>query len=291
MDWDDLKIFLEVARRPTHAAAAESLRLSQPTVSRRLKALQEAFSGQALFNHSGGRRKLSELGRQLKAIAERMETQAIRAKDAASSVQTSIKGEVRITTVETLATRILGPAMCEFQLVNRQMELVLLPMAAALSLARQVDIAVRLGPFKDRDIQDGLVGEMGIGLYASKGYVEAHGVGRGSHFCIMGEAGQDRLPEYALLRETLPNAAIALRSTSRELQVSAAKLGLGVAAIPHYCADSESGLVQFNPALRITRPIWMGVHNDRIKDPQIRLATNFVRETLSAARERLNPSA
>ena len=42
MNWDDLRIFLAVTREGSLSAAARDLKVTQPTVGRRLKALEEA---------------------------------------------------------------------------------------------------------------------------------------------------------------------------------------------------------------------------------------------------------
>jgi len=62
--WDDMRVFLMVARTLSTARAAERLKVNQSTVSRRIAALEEAL-GMALFER-GPR------GIQLKSAAERL---------------------------------------------------------------------------------------------------------------------------------------------------------------------------------------------------------------------------
>ncbi len=51
MEWSDLRIFLALAREGTLSAAARSLGLTQPTMGRRLRAL-EAAVGHTLFQRT-----------------------------------------------------------------------------------------------------------------------------------------------------------------------------------------------------------------------------------------------
>ncbi|MGH6618962.1 MAG: LysR family transcriptional regulator, partial [Alphaproteobacteria bacterium] len=44
MNWDDMRIFLAVARQGNLSAAARSLRVTQPTVGRRLRTLEETLA-------------------------------------------------------------------------------------------------------------------------------------------------------------------------------------------------------------------------------------------------------
>ena len=50
MDWDDVRVFLAVARHGSVRAAGRALGLSQPTIGRRLAAFEAAFGGPALFD-------------------------------------------------------------------------------------------------------------------------------------------------------------------------------------------------------------------------------------------------
>ncbi len=50
MDWDDVRVFLAVARHGSLRAAGRALALSQPTIGRRLAAFEAAFGGPTLFD-------------------------------------------------------------------------------------------------------------------------------------------------------------------------------------------------------------------------------------------------
>ncbi|MGH7092388.1 MAG: helix-turn-helix domain-containing protein, partial [Stellaceae bacterium] len=50
MDWDDVRVFLAVARFGSLRAAGRALGLSQPTIGRRLAAFEAAFGGPTLFD-------------------------------------------------------------------------------------------------------------------------------------------------------------------------------------------------------------------------------------------------
>ena len=71
-DWNDLRHFLAVARESSALAAARKLRVNQSTVHRRLAALEKALGCSLVERHPTGYR-LTELGRQLRLHAERIE--------------------------------------------------------------------------------------------------------------------------------------------------------------------------------------------------------------------------
>src|ERR1700687_4322990 len=75
MDWDDVRVFLAVARQGSMRAAGRALGLSQPTIARRLAAFEATFSGATLFD------RLPE-GLRLNAAAERLSSAAESVEDA-----------------------------------------------------------------------------------------------------------------------------------------------------------------------------------------------------------------
>jgi molybdate transport repressor ModE-like protein len=76
-DWNDLRHLLAVAREGSTLAAAKALGLSQPTVHRRLAALEKAL-GCTLVERLPTGYRLTELGEELQQYAEGVE-QAVRA--------------------------------------------------------------------------------------------------------------------------------------------------------------------------------------------------------------------
>ena len=73
MDWDDVRVFLAVAREGSMRAAGRALGLSQPTIARRLTAFEATFGGPSLFDRLPEGLHLSAAGEQLVAAAESVE--------------------------------------------------------------------------------------------------------------------------------------------------------------------------------------------------------------------------
>src|SRR5215813_9951636 len=71
-NWDDLKPFLAVARAGSTLGAAKLLGLSQPTVQRRIAALEKSLGCQLVERYPSGYR-LSPLGAELCVRAEQIE--------------------------------------------------------------------------------------------------------------------------------------------------------------------------------------------------------------------------
>ena len=71
-DWNDLRYFLAIAREGSTLSAAKALGVSQPTVQRRLAALEERIDRKLVEHHPTGYR-LTELGTALFPHAEEVE--------------------------------------------------------------------------------------------------------------------------------------------------------------------------------------------------------------------------
>src|ERR1700704_2829516 len=69
MDWNDVRVFLAVAREGSMRAAGRALGLSQPTIARRLAAFEAGFGAQPLFDRLPDGVRLNTAGEQLLAAA------------------------------------------------------------------------------------------------------------------------------------------------------------------------------------------------------------------------------
>src|SRR6476469_9380209 len=73
MDWDDVRVFLAIARHGSMRAAGRALGLSQPTIARRLAAFEATFGGATLFDRLPEGLRLNAAGEQLVPAAESVE--------------------------------------------------------------------------------------------------------------------------------------------------------------------------------------------------------------------------
>jgi DNA-binding transcriptional LysR family regulator len=73
MDWNNVRVFLAVAREGSMRAAGRALGLSQPTIARRLAAFEASFGGPALFDRLPEGLRLNAAGEQLISAAESIE--------------------------------------------------------------------------------------------------------------------------------------------------------------------------------------------------------------------------
>ena len=107
--WDDVSVFLAVARAGSLSGAASALSIGLATVSRRVQRL-EACLGDPLFlrHHTGYR--LTEEGAALVERAEEMEA-AAQAFGSGLPEEPEVSGTVSLATAENLATALILPEL------------------------------------------------------------------------------------------------------------------------------------------------------------------------------------
>src|SRR3984893_7754193 len=103
MDWDDVRVFLAVAREGSMRAAGRALGLSQPTIARRLAAFEATFSGSPLFDRLPEGLRLNAAGEQLVPAAARVEDAVLALERQRAAASPALSGTVRVSTGECAA--------------------------------------------------------------------------------------------------------------------------------------------------------------------------------------------
>lgn len=293
MRWDRLQILHAVAESGSLTRAAELLRVSQPTISRQIAALEREAGRRLLLRGPTGV-TLTPAAEQLLADLELMNR-------AASSVARQLDrsagpaGRVRITATEGLATAWLAARLAGIGARFPGIGLDLLVENAPLDLTRrEADIAVRLFEPREPDLTGRMVAEFGLGLYAGAGYLERHGAPASlaklaDHPLIGFPDRAHFFWQHRWLTEQAPAAPQRLRSNSLLAHAAAAEAGLGIALVGHVVARLFPGLRQVLPQAAIPRmPVWLVAHAEQRRSQPVApvfdaLAELFAREGAALA--------
>jgi DNA-binding transcriptional LysR family regulator len=176
MNWDDVRIFLAVARAGQFLGAARRLELNHATVSRRIAALEEALRAK-LFRRLTTGSELTPAGTRYLDIAERMEADMIAARSTLAGEGDDISGTVRIGAPDGFGVAFLAKHLGSLTAAHRELTIQLVPVPRSFSLSRrEADIAITVErPTEGRLVASKLV-DYSLGLYASRAYGEKHGL-------------------------------------------------------------------------------------------------------------------
>ena len=117
MDIDQLETFLAVVTYGGFHRAAEALRLSQPAVSGRIRALEDSL-GVTLFMRARANPSLSPAGKALRPHAEQLLRTVALARQAVHELQPSAGGALCIAAALSICTYFLPDVMKEYQAAN-----------------------------------------------------------------------------------------------------------------------------------------------------------------------------
>ena len=174
-DWNDLRYLLAVAREGSTLAAAKALGVSQPTVQRRLTALEERIDRKLVEHHPTGYR-LTELGKALLPAVVDVERSVATFQRQLLSQGVELKGTLRVTCPEGMATRLLAPLIEAFRVKYPELRVDLIMTDRRLDLAKgEAEIAVRMHDPGDERLIARKLADSPWAIYASRSYIERNG--------------------------------------------------------------------------------------------------------------------
>jgi DNA-binding transcriptional LysR family regulator len=292
--WDDLRFFLALAREQTLTAAAKALRVSQPTVGRRICSLEKRV-GTPLFERTSEGYRLSDAGQALVAQAERIEEAVLAADRATAFGNRRMRGAVKLTSAEWLGSIVLAPALAHFGQRHPEVIVELVAEARPLNLPRgESDLAIRGARFEHPGLLQRRVALSEFGLYATGDYLKTRGPpdlaagSPGHRFLTVTEDASKG--DVAWLNAHAFAAQVSARANGRLLLAMLAAGGGGLALLPRLVGDSTAGLtrVAVSP-MPPPRELWLGMRPDARAIPRVRAVAELVTAALESVAAKLAP--
>ena len=288
MNWDDVRIFLAVARSGQILGAAKSLGLNHATVARRLTALEGAL-GSKLFTRKTNGSELSGAGERFLVHAEAMESAMLAANESAGT-DSAIDGTVRVGAPDGFGVAFLAPRLGELADRHKGLRIELVPVPRAFSLSRrEADIAVTLERPREGRLVARKLTDYRLGLYAAQSYLDAHGTP-----ASLDDLAAHQLVGYVedlLFTTSLDYTAEFLKGWRSSLAVSSAmgqteavRAGAGIGILHAFMVKRDSSLVPVLPAHTLTRSYWTVVHEDLRNIRRVALVAEFLSEVVARDR-------
>lgn len=287
-DWDDYRFFLAVAQEGSLSAAARSLKVSQPTVSRRITQLEERL-GVRLFDQLPTGMKLTPSGGHIVDSAEAVQEKAIELRRKIAGRETDVAGEVVITATQSFASYWLAGCLAKFSQSYPDVTVSCLADNQTLSLSRrEADVAIRFARPKSSGLIGSRVGYVHCGIYASDAYLGANGepetlADLKQHKLIDTVEPISRFPQSRELKELMREARVSATTNCPHTYLALAAAGQGLICTTCYTAAHAPNLrrilaSQYDKKIEL----WMVVHPDLKASARIRVLMDFLREQIRA---------
>lgn len=287
MNWDDVRIFLAVARAGQILGAARRLELNHATVSRRVAALEDALSTK-LFRRLTTGSELTAAGERFLGVAERMEADMIAARAEIADEAEHVSGTVRIGAPDGFGVAWLAPRLGRLTGQHRDLSIQLVPVPRSISLSRrEADIAITVERPTEGRLVAGKLVDYALGLFASKAYARKYGLPEtaadlAAHSLVGYVPDLVINPSLDYASEFARDFNARFSISSAMGQVEAVRAGAGIGILHSFIARSHADLVPVPAAKPIRRAYWL-VYPESVR-PLRRIQT--VAEFITAEVER-----
>ena len=293
MNWDDVRIFLSVARSGQILAASRKLGVNHATAGRRITALEEALKTRLLVRRTNGCELTAE-GEVFLRAAERMETEMLSAQGDVGQVDAALAGTVRIGAPDGFGVSFLAPRLGQLIARHPALKIQLVPVPRAFSISqREADIAITIErPEQGRLISSKLT-DYTLGVYASRDYLASAGMPQNT-----AELAGHRLVGYVedllftaslnFAHEVFGGLETAFEISSAIGQTEAVRSGAGIGILHDYIAREDKALVRILPDVSIRRTYWTVFHESARELARVRTVANFLQEMVEEARSRFS---
>ncbi len=279
-NWSDVRIFLTVVREGSTLAASRVLGIAQPTVARRIEALENE-TGLTLFERDTRGFKPTEDARLLVPLAEAIENAA--SDFAAKTQELSAERPIRITAYSGNFSPRMTEILSDYSAMNPKTAFELLPSVKALDLAGgEADIALRLTRTEpDKDLICRKISTAHWSLFAGQSYAERYGLPDSSsdlhgHRIITFE--RDDVPNVFhdwLLRHVSPDQ-IVMSFSEIDVMHAAIKAGHGLGVMNIKLAEADEAFVQcFDAIDELSVPQLMLVAPEAYRRPEVKAFVSF----------------
>lgn len=271
--WDDLRLFLDVARLGGLSAATKTTGLSAATLGRRVTAL-EHHVGEPLFLRSQTGYQLTPAGEELLQRAEEVEAAMLslkRWKDGAMGERV-----VRVS-AGPWTSAFLARHIGSIWTAADRFTLELVTASHKVDIGRRhADIGLRNQRPTEQWLAGRLVGKVAYGLYARPEMIS--GVAAGYFVGVAGEASQTHSARWLQARH---GDRIATRGNDAMSVMELVAAGAGMSVFPCFVGDSEARVARMAGVIpELETEQWLVCHHEERHVPAVRTVTERIADLL-----------
>lgn len=289
-DWDDLRVFLTLAREGNLTAAARRLAVSHPTVARRIRALEDSI-GARLFERLPDGFVPTAAGEQLLLDAQAMEAAAesIDRRSAGLAADTA-RGTVRLSAGEAMSAFVAR----HLPRLRRNLQCVEIELVASHTLAnlsrREADLLIREQVPELASLVTRRLGRVAYAVYGSPALVRPGLAGDALREMPWVGFDDDHayMPGQSWVLDLLLGGRPGVRVNNWLVLHEAVRAGAGLAVLPCYLGDGDPALCRAGPVIpQVAAEEWLLVHRDLRVLPRVRAVMDALVQLFHEERMRL----
>ena len=290
--WSDYPILLAVVETGSLTAAGRKLGMSQPTVGRRIRALEDHF-GTPLLTKENGAVVPTSFGHSMLDHIRRMQEEAAAIDRSSATLENSLAGVVRLSATEGIGTSWLPSALQSFRGLHPEILVDIGIGFKSYNLAqREADIAIRwMSPGDQNSLIGRKVATVTFGLFASVSYLEENGAPQSleelsAHDGVVATIMDNKLL-WILDNNRQPHhlpERVTFKTNSIWAFNEAIANGYGIGTLPVFAGEHGSikGTVRrVLPNISQQEDVFLVAHEDLRRSARIRAVFDFLTEAFS----------
>lgn len=278
LKWDDLRIFLAVARKGTLSAAAHELGINASTAHRRISALEKSLET-TLFEKAPRGYALTGVGEAVLTRAEDVEEAVLSLRRTATGHDRTARGPVTLTTPETLLS-LITPQIAEVQKLCPGLRPILRTEDHILNLGEEADIALRPSRSPPQDAVGRRIGTIQWAVYALEENQDQPWIIYSKH------TGPTAAREWR--QKQHPNVPVALEVSSVGAMHHVLQCTRAQGLLPCYMGDLDPHLKRITGIVEeAATDLWLLIHADLRKSARVRALVELLTPRLEATRDLL----
>jgi len=290
LNWEDVRLFSEVARCGSFRKAADACGVSSNTLMRRI-ALLENRLGHILLARKASGVSLTAEGHEVAKIAERLRGEALALERMAKDGARSLTGAVKVAVTEGLGTFWLLPRLVDFQQRHQDLTIDLFcDMHIADVTNHDADLAVQLERPADGELVVTRLGYLHLMLFASDEYIRLHGAPSRVEDLVDYHFVEQVSPQVPseMVKTVVPNPFakhfVAFRANTSTAHAYAISRGAGIGLLPTYARAITRRVRPVNIDFHLRRDIWLTYSPKARGIKRVRAAIDWLREAFDPVR-------
>jgi DNA-binding transcriptional LysR family regulator len=290
--WAELRIFLAVAQAKSFSRAASNLGMSQPTVGRNVKRLQDIIGTQLVVPTAKGV-ALTQEGESLAKSLLEVDQKLLAISAGVKSERSGIEGTVRIAITEGLAAMFAVPNIKKLTDEYQKIRIILKnPVSMVAFKDNQCDILLAFSDVENTELEKVKLGILHFIPIASREYIRKHGIPTlkniASHFFVDSEFYQGGQKIWASWQGLVKCGTLIHSSENSFAYALMVRSGLGIGLLGNY-ALADPSAVPLELGLAINVPMYAYAYKDRLTSKPVKIVFEWFCQIFSSKNPLFSP--